>query len=101
MNQIRLDQLPGVPNPNQNNSPQKKWSASKIIKIISAVLALIYIISPIDFMPDLVPVIGWLDDILAGIGMVISLVSAFKSGKYNPNTRMEQRARDIFGDNNY
>jgi len=101
MNRIRLDQLPGVPNPDRGNESQNKWTASKIIKIISAALALIYIISPIDFMPDLVPVIGWIDDILAGIGMAISLVSAFRTRKYSPNARIEQRANDIFGDDNY
>ncbi len=26
---------------------------------------LIYILSPIDFMPDIIPILGWLDDIVA------------------------------------
>ena len=26
---------------------------------------LIYVLSPIDFMPDIIPILGWLDDIVA------------------------------------
>ncbi len=101
MSQISLDKLPNAPSGN-GNSPQKKTSLSKIIKLISAAVMLLYIISPIDFVPEIaIPVIGWVDDIIAGAGMAASLVSAFKSGKYNPNVRMEQRAEDIFGKENY
>ncbi|NPV50915.1 MAG: DUF1232 domain-containing protein [Candidatus Methanofastidiosum sp.] len=36
-----------------------------IAAIIFLILNLIYIISPIDFIPDFIPVIGWIDDIIA------------------------------------
>jgi len=29
---------------------------------VGAVLAVLYLISPIDFVPDVVPIAGWLDD---------------------------------------
>jgi len=32
------------------------------------VLALLYIISPIDFIPDPIPVVGWVDDVAVSIG---------------------------------
>ena len=32
------------------------------------VLALLYIISPIDVIPDPIPVVGWVDDVAVGIG---------------------------------
>jgi len=32
------------------------------------VLALLYIISPIDFIPDPIPVVGWVDDLAVGVG---------------------------------
>ena len=35
-------------------------------KSLVSVLTLLYILSPVDLLPDVVPVIGWLDDI--GVG---------------------------------
>ena len=32
------------------------------------VLALLYILSPIDFIPDPIPVVGWVDDVAVGVG---------------------------------
>ena len=36
--------------------------------VLVLVLALLYIISPIDLVPDAIPVIGWVDDAVVGIG---------------------------------
>jgi uncharacterized membrane protein YkvA (DUF1232 family) len=38
--------------------------ARKIVGIIVLILAAIYIISPIDFIPDVIVGIGWVDDFL-------------------------------------
>ena len=32
------------------------------------ILALFYIISPIDLIPDVIPVVGWLDDAAVAVG---------------------------------
>lgn len=43
------------------------------------VLALVYTISPLDFVPDLIPVVGWLDDL--GIGatsLAVTLAAVLK-----------------------
>ena len=32
---------------------------------IGAVIALIYVLLPVDISPDVVPVIGWIDDVVA------------------------------------
>ncbi len=37
----------------------------EIATLIFLILDLIYVISPIDFIPDFIPVIGWVDDIIA------------------------------------
>lgn len=42
----------------------------KIIMIIFAVFLIFYIISPIDLIPDIIPVVGWIDDIIAAILLI-------------------------------
>jgi uncharacterized membrane protein YkvA (DUF1232 family) len=32
------------------------------------ILALLYILSPIDLIPDFIPVLGWADDLAVGVG---------------------------------
>jgi uncharacterized membrane protein YkvA (DUF1232 family) len=32
------------------------------------IMALLYIISPIDLVPDVIPVVGWADDVAVGLG---------------------------------
>ena len=41
---------------------KEKW----IVLIL--VLALLYIISPVDVVPDPIPVVGWVDDVAVGLG---------------------------------
>jgi uncharacterized membrane protein YkvA (DUF1232 family) len=36
--------------------------------VLILVLALLYIISPVDFIPDPIPVLGWVDDVGVGVG---------------------------------
>lgn len=36
--------------------------------VLILVLALLYIISPVDIIPDMIPVAGWADDVLVGVG---------------------------------
>lgn len=47
-------------------------------KSLIVILGLLYVISPIDLLPDVIPVLGWCDD-LGVIGFVIkALVTARK-----------------------
>ncbi|MBL9081592.1 MAG: DUF1232 domain-containing protein [Planctomycetales bacterium] len=38
------------------------------------VLSVLYILSPLDLVPDVIPVIGWLDDVGA-LGLIVSALS--------------------------
>ncbi len=38
--------------------PKEGWKRG-----IIAILAILYILSPLDLLPDIIPVVGWLDDL--------------------------------------
>lgn len=54
------------------------WQLSKSLAILVApivtLLGILYVISPIDFIPDVVPGVGWLDDVLVVILVILSWV---------------------------
>ena len=50
---------------NKISSPMQNSKKYKLSIIIGAVVALIYVLIPVDVSPDAVPVIGWIDDIVA------------------------------------
>ncbi len=35
------------------------------------ILAILYILSPIDFLPDVIPVLGWIDDVIVAITAIL------------------------------
>ena len=47
----------------------------RIISLIIVLALFIYIVSPIDFVPDFIPIVGWIDDVFAGL---MALVFLFK-----------------------
>jgi len=44
---------------------------------IGAALALAYILSPLDVIPDAFPGVGWLDDVLAAIIAVLNIIQTY------------------------
>ena len=44
-------------------------------------LSALYIVSPIDVLPDVIPVIGWADDLVALCVAVASAMTAMNAGK--------------------
>ena len=69
------EQIPTViPGTRQPLKSQARWK-----RVIIALLAFLYIVSPLDLIPDVIPVIGWLDDL--GV-----LAWAAKQLLFNKNT---------------
>lgn len=50
---------------------------SKIMPTVLAVIATIYGVSPIDLSPDIIPIVGWIDDIVILGGAYLNLAQAF------------------------
>lgn len=49
---------------------------NKLIYLIAAAVAIIYHLSPVDFIPDVIPVVSQFDDVLAAL---IPLFMGYKS----------------------
>lgn len=52
---------PEIVNDNESN---KNKSLNSILSWVPFILALIYTVSPVDFIPDVIPAAGWGEDIL-------------------------------------
>ena len=55
----------------------EKKEVSHVGAWIWAVLGLIYAISPIDLLPDAIPVAGWVDDILITVTSGLNLIQSY------------------------
>ena len=44
---------------------------------VISLLLIAYILSPVDLIPDVIPVIGWIDDLIAGIILLFTVVKTF------------------------
>ena len=58
---------------------KKKREKSKILKLLrkywAVVLGLVYLVFPIDIIPDVIPVFGWGDDVLV---LLVSLIVSYR-----------------------
>lgn len=60
-------------------------------KVLFAMLALIYGISPIDLVPDFIPFAGWIDDLIV-MPLLLSLIARFAPKKVREEKRREAEA---------
>lgn len=59
--------------------PQSKTGA-----IVSLLLGLLYGISPIDLIPDLIPLLGWSDDVVVIITAIVIALRFMRAKKAGP-----------------
>lgn len=43
---------------------------------ITTILGTLYVISPVDFIPDAIPVVGWIDDILIAVSSISTVINS-------------------------
>jgi uncharacterized membrane protein YkvA (DUF1232 family) len=51
----------------------KPW----VVRLVCG-LGILYVLSPLDFLPDLMPIIGWVDDILVVTGVLGWMIQQWK-----------------------
>lgn len=75
---------PLMPEPTEDQPKRLSRKSKKMIgKIILLVSTVALVISPIDFIPDVFPVIGWIDDaiyILTALATIITMITGKKKG---------------------
>ena len=63
-------------NPDSSDKP-RRGSKFAFWRWLILILAVLYIISPIDFLPDPIPLAGWIDDIVVGLTAVSIALQKF------------------------
>ncbi|MEG0916139.1 MAG: DUF1232 domain-containing protein [Myroides sp.] len=51
--------------------------SNKVFPIILAALGAVYGISPVDILPDVIPIAGWIDDLVITGGTLLNLVQSY------------------------
>lgn len=61
----------------------KKGIEGYALSMFSTLLGITYVLSPIDFIPEAIPLAGSLDDVIIGIGSVIVGMKGYQNNKRN------------------
>ncbi len=48
---------------NTTNRSRRVSARPRWVWVVILILAVLYVLSPIDFIPDILPVLGWIDDV--------------------------------------
>lgn len=59
------------------NKAEITKESNKITPIIIAILGVLYGVSPVDAIPDVIPMAGWIDDLVIVGGSLLNLAQAF------------------------
>ena len=70
-------------------NPLAPWSAK-----IVALLAAIYIVAPIDLVPDFIPILGWIDD---GLMVYLLIKLSFKLLPTELYESLKEKVEDRYG----
>ena len=56
--------------------------------VIGILILALLIISPLDLVPDFIPFIGWLDDIVYALGLVSGVLKMIRDKRIPPSQRI-------------
>lgn len=59
----------------------RKGSPTSLRSLLYYLLAVVYVVSPLDFVPDVLPGLGQMDDVAVIIGIIIYVVRLLKQKK--------------------
>ena len=69
---------------NEYNNNSNKPAQSGILPWIPLILAAIYTVSPVDLVPDVIPIVGWFEDALFLIvGGLNGALNSWRNRNYN------------------
>lgn len=74
----------------QQPSLLKRFHNNKNAQRLLLALTIIYVISPVDAIPDVMPVIGWLDD----AGIIIAEIAQFLVYLNNKKASFEKKVQE-------
>lgn len=60
-------------------TPQRVRHLPPVLRVIVLVVALLTVLLPLDLMPDLAPLIGWIDDLAAFGYLAFELIQSIRS----------------------
>ena len=59
----------------------KNKKLSKYVSIVLVILAIIYNVSPVDFIIDITPIIGFADDVVLTLAALVNLYMKWRKNK--------------------
>jgi len=66
-----------INNSENENQPGSSLNLNKIIAVLVEIFCVLYAALPVDLVPDVIPVVGWLDDLMVNIAGLLNLYQAF------------------------
>ena len=64
--------------------------ASPLAQFVLFAFTVIYVLSPVDVIPDIIPVIGWLDDLAVFITQISAFIMYVREKRQNAAARQQQ-----------